>query len=292
MSPPRSTLPLPRYVLRKPLKNGTWAYFFNIPMWARASGCPVRNEPLGTDYAAAVSRAETVLLPALDSWRSSGESDTPPTAGVVRAGTLDWVFAEYRADRRFTRLDVRTKRNHEVGFRFVGGYLLKDGTRLGQARLYSITSAIVDVLYEKLLMIKETDASGNVIERERRTTINHAMKTSRRAWNIAERRNPGKLPSNPFARMGLLGSKRETPHRNLRGFEDFPCDGGQNGFPIACHRGVHRVGVVAAGKGHLRHVRCNALSAEGAAACGPRSAREDRRGKLDPTIRRCRCIQS
>jgi len=32
MSPPRSALPLPRYVLRKPLKNGTWAYFFNIPI--------------------------------------------------------------------------------------------------------------------------------------------------------------------------------------------------------------------------------------------------------------------
>jgi hypothetical protein len=231
MSPPRSALPLPRYVLRKPLKNATWAYFFNIPMWARASGCPVRNEPLGTDYAAAVSRAETVLLPALDSWRSSGESDTPPTAGVVRAGTLDWVFAEYRADRRFTRLDVRTKRNHEVGFRFVGGYLLKDGTRLGQARLYSITSAIVDVLYEKLLMIKETDASGNVIERERRTTINHAMKTARRAWNIAERRNPGKLPSNPFARMGLLGSKRETPTATYADLKTFRATAAKMGFP-------------------------------------------------------------
>src|ERR1700738_1373151 len=65
MTPPRSALPLPRYVLRKPLKNATWAYFFNVPTWARAAACPVKNEPLGTDYAAAVSRAETILLPAL-----------------------------------------------------------------------------------------------------------------------------------------------------------------------------------------------------------------------------------
>jgi hypothetical protein len=77
----RSTLPLPRYVLRKPLK-ASWAYFFNVPMWARASGCPVRNEPLGADYAAAVERAETVLLPAFDSWRTGGSTDTVASTGA------------------------------------------------------------------------------------------------------------------------------------------------------------------------------------------------------------------
>jgi hypothetical protein len=232
MSPPRSALPLPRYVLRKPLKNGLWAYFFNVPMWARTAGCPVRNEPLGTDYAAAVSRAETVLLPALDSWRSGGQTDTPPTAGLARAGTLDWVFAEFRADRRFTRLDVRTKRNHEVGFRLVGGYVLKDGRRLGQGRLISITTAVVDLLYEKLLVVKETDASGNVIERERRTTINHAMKTARRAWNVAARRNPGKVPEvNPFARMSLVGSRRETPTATFADLQSFRAMAIKMGLP-------------------------------------------------------------
>jgi hypothetical protein len=231
MTPPRSALPLPRYVLRKPLKNATWAYFFNVPTWARAAACPVKNEPLGTDYAAAVSRAETILLPAFDSWRSGGQTDVAPIPRSVRIGTLDWVFAEYRADRRFTRLDVRTKRNHEVGFRLVGGYLLKDGTRLGQARLASITSAVVDVLYEKLLVVQETDASGNVIERERRTTINHAMKTARRAWNIAARRNPGKMPPNPFTRMGLLGSDRETPTATFADLKTFRVTAIKMGLP-------------------------------------------------------------
>ena len=42
-----------------------------------------------------------------------------------------------------------------------------------------------------LLLVK--DADGNVIG-ERRTTVNHAMKTCRRAWNIVARRHPGKLP--------------------------------------------------------------------------------------------------
>jgi hypothetical protein len=51
----RSALPLPRYVLRKPLKGG-WAYFFNPPSRWRAEGCPVEAEALGTDYQAAVLR--------------------------------------------------------------------------------------------------------------------------------------------------------------------------------------------------------------------------------------------
>jgi hypothetical protein len=231
MSPPRSVLPLPRYVLRKPLKKRTWAYFFNVPTWARAAGCPVRNEPLGTDYAAAVSRAENVLLPALDSWRSGGQTDTPPTAGLVRTGTLDWLFAEYRADRRFTKLDARTKRNHEVGFRLIGGYVLKDGKRLGEARLASITSAVADALYERLLVLKETDANGKVIERERRTTVNHAMKTCRRAWNVVARRNPGKIPLvNPFSRMGLEGSYRETPTATFAELQIFRTKAVEMGF--------------------------------------------------------------
>ncbi len=188
-------------------------YHFNIPTWARKAGCPFKNEKLGTDRAAAIERALTVPLPSFDSWRdgNAGKSSSKdmPTA---MPETLDWVFGEYRADRRFTKLDARTKRNHEVGFRMVGGHVLKDGRRLGTLRVSLIATAVVDTLYEKLLVVKETDAQGNTIERERRTTVNHAMKSCRRAWNVAARRNPGKLPHvNPFAAMGLQSSSRETP---------------------------------------------------------------------------------
>jgi hypothetical protein len=215
MSPPRSALPLPRYVRRKRLKGG-WGYFFDLPSWARMAGCTVENQPLGTDYEAAARRAEQVLLPAFDSWRSGGETDAR-AADVARTGTLDWVFAEYRADRRFTQLDTRTKRNHEVGFRLVGGYILKDSRRLGALPVTAITTAVTDALYDKLIVVQE-----NGIERERRTTVNHAMKTCRRAWNVASRRNPGKLPLvNPFARMGLRGSDRETPTATFAELQTF-----------------------------------------------------------------------
>ncbi len=199
----KSALPLPRYVLRKPRKSGGWSFYFNPPMWARAAGCPVENEPLGSDYHAAVERAETTLLPMFDSWRSGGGTDTQATE-IAKRGTLDWVFAEYHADRRYTALDVRTRRNHEVGFRLVGQYLMKGGRRLGTVSLAAITTAVTDALYERLLI-----ADGG---RERRTTINHAMKSCRRAWNVAARRHPDKVPPiNPFSKMGLRSSGREKP---------------------------------------------------------------------------------
>jgi hypothetical protein len=229
MKPPRSALPLPRYVQRKPLKSG-WGYFFNVPTWARKAGCPVQNEALGQNYEVAVQRAETVLLPAFDAWRSGGLSDTKLIGAVP--GTLDWVFAEYRADRRFTKLDPRTKRNHEIGFSLVGGYVLKNGSRLGQARLALITTAVTDAVYEKLLVVTETDAEGKTIKRERRTTVNHAMKTCRRAWNVAARRNPGKLPLvNPFSKMGLRSSDRETPTATYTELQTFRAKAVEMGFP-------------------------------------------------------------
>jgi hypothetical protein len=221
----RSALPLPRYVRRKPLKGG-WGYFFEPPTCARKAGCPVEAEALGTDYQAAVLRAETILLPQLDVWWRGHD------AALNVGPTLDWLFAEYRADRRYVRLDVRTKRNHEVGFRMVGGYAMKDGRKLGTMPLGSITTAVVDALYEKLLVIKETDAAGNVIERERRTTINHAMKSCRRAWNVARRRCPDRVPiGNPFAQMGLESSDRETPTASFAELQDFRAKAIEMGLP-------------------------------------------------------------
>jgi hypothetical protein len=198
---------LPRYVERRWRKSG-WNYHFHIPTWAKRAGCPMHTEALGFDLNAAIQRAETVLLPAFDAWRS-GDMKTATVPAAAALGTLDWVFAEYRADRRYTKLDPKSRRNHENGFKLVGGYKLKDNTLLGDRRVDLINTSVTDALYEALLPLK--DDAGNVIG-ERRTTVNHAMKSCRRAWNICARRNPGKLPLiNPFAQMGLRSSERETP---------------------------------------------------------------------------------
>jgi hypothetical protein len=116
----RSALPLPRYTLHKPVKNG-WSYFFNVPSWARERGCPLQNEPLGADYDRAVQRVERILLPAFDSWGSGGE-DATSVVGVV-VGTLDWMFHEYRRTwpqktaKRRQALSPGQCRVHETGIK-------------------------------------------------------------------------------------------------------------------------------------------------------------------------------
>lgn len=226
--PPRTTLPLPRYVMRMRVKSGL-AYYFNPPSWARKAGCTLESEALGTDYDAARERAERVLLPAFDAWRSAGASSDKPVSAVAAPGTLDWMFAEYRSDRRYTQLDGKSKRNHENGFKLVGGYVLKDGRRLGQARLTIINTAVTDKLYEELLPLK--DDGGNVIG-ERLTTVNHAMKSCRRAWNVVARRHPGKLPVvNPFATMGLRSSDKEAPTATFDDLVTFRAKAVEMGLP-------------------------------------------------------------
>jgi hypothetical protein len=227
--PPRTALPLPRYVERRWTKAG-WTYHFHVPTWAKRAGCPMHTEALGSDLDAAIKRAETILLPAFDAWRSGDAKIASGTAPAIAAvGTLDWVFAEYRADRRYTKLDPKSKRNHENGFKLVGNYILKDKTRLGSRRASLIDTSVTDALYEALLVVKDED--GNVIG-ERRTTVNHAMKSCRRAWNICARRNPGKLPLvNPFAQMGLRSSDRETPTATFEELQAFRARAKELGLP-------------------------------------------------------------
>ena len=116
-----------------------------------------------------------------------------------------------------------------------------------------ITTAVTDALYEKLLIVTETDADGNVVERERRTTVNHAMKTCRRAWNVAARRNPGKVPPvNPFAQMGLTVIRPRDADGDVRRAAGVPRQGDRDGLAVARHRGADRVGMAAARARHLR----------------------------------------
>ena len=139
------------------------------------------NEPLGTDYDRAVLRAEKILLPAFDRWRTGGEDGNFVGIGVV-VGTLDWMFHEYRQTwsqktaKRLQPLSPGQCRVHETGIKMICEYILLDGRRLGTRRVSSINTAFVDQLFEKLLF---KNVKGEKIER--RTTVNHAMKTARSA---------------------------------------------------------------------------------------------------------------
>jgi hypothetical protein len=224
----RTVQPLPDYTRRKPLAGGRWGYYFTPPTWALAPGegddrgpCPVGCEALGTDYAAAVARVETVLLPLFDSWRTRGAIDLVPD--WARKGTLDWLFAEYRTTGQFKKLGRKVRKLHNEGFALVADYVLKDGRRLGAVALADINTGVVDPLYQKLLPKRDADGApiplldsdgkpahdndAAPLFVERRTTVNHAMKSCRRAWNVTTRLHQTIVPAaNPFAQMGLVAS--------------------------------------------------------------------------------------
>ena len=215
MKPLRTALKLPRYCRRKPLKNGRWAYFFEPATWERKQGCPFGAEPLGQNYDAAVTRAESVLLPAFDSWRTRGLSDGAHI-GIAK-GSFDWLVREFKKQQKWKDVDPHTQRTYEQGTRLFADHILKDGSRAGSKQVGDFTKAFVDAVYAKLLVVESIDAEGNVIHRERRRMAIAAMGACRRAWFVMHRAEEAIVPAdNPFAKMGLKklapGQKKpETP---------------------------------------------------------------------------------
>jgi hypothetical protein len=220
---------LPRYTLRKRLKNGC-AYFFNVPLWARKEGCPIENEALGTSYDSAVDRAERVLLPAFDDWRTGGKPDPTTNVGIVPE-TLDWLFHEWRQTwnqgsmKRVGPMSAGQRRVNNTGIKLIGNYVLKDGTRLGTRFLKKIDRLLVNDLYGKLLVKTGKDGERT----ERRTTVNHAFKSARTAWNTVGR--SVKLPPNPFEKLGLHESNKERAWAVFGELKIFHAKAIEMGFP-------------------------------------------------------------
>jgi hypothetical protein len=215
MKPSHAPLKFPRYCRRKPLKNGRSAYFFEPPTWARKRGCHVKAEALGNEYTVAVHRAEKVLLPAFDSWRSRGLTDMVPASPVP--GTFDWLVSIFKAHRKWKEIDHKTQRLYEQGLALFANHKLKDGSRAGSKQLSDFTKAFVDAVYEKLLVVEDEDVDGRKVKRERRRFANAAMTACKRAWFVGQRAQETKVPEiNPFSRMGLKARApgqpvRETP---------------------------------------------------------------------------------
>jgi hypothetical protein len=229
----RPTLfPLPRYTIRKANAGGGFSYHFNPPTWATkaeergdARGrCPVEAEALGTDYQAAVVTAD-LRLKLFDSWRTGGLSDLTPE--IVTIGSVDWLAAEFRASDKHKKKSKAVRKLREAGLALVAGYVLTDGRRLGRVALKLIDTATVDRIYGKLLFVEEPmlDEEGNPVigkdgkpklnRRERRTTVNHAMKSCRRAWNVVKRAYPEIVPANPFSAMGLTEDNQPVPEASF-----------------------------------------------------------------------------
>lgn len=193
----RERVRLPRYFRVKPLKGGTDAYFWEPPTWARPKkagkgtlarrvpverngrACPVEAQPLGTDLAAAIGKAEN-LNAAFEEWRLGVEVAAPK-------GTVAGMFADYRRNDRFKALGAESRRQYQRGMDRLVKVQLKTQT-FGQMRVQDVKARHADLLYKHLL------------GKHGRRQAGYAMQAARRAWYEWGRDNGA---PNPFARMNI-----------------------------------------------------------------------------------------
>ena len=88
-------LELPRHVIQKRLAKGRIGFFYNVPTKYRALNCPLRNEPLGTDYAEVEKRAQT-LNSIFDEWTRQRKGLPISVSNMPKWGTVEWLFREYK----------------------------------------------------------------------------------------------------------------------------------------------------------------------------------------------------
>jgi hypothetical protein len=176
------TLALPRYVIGKPLASGATGFYFNVPTLYRRLGCPIRNEPLGTDYTAACGAdgngGRAAALNALfDEWLTvkSGE----PLPGIARYGTVDWLFREYKASNRFLeKVSQRSRPDYERSMLMVADMVTTRGDRVGGRPVKAITPAAADKIYERLCQGSRLRQAEKVVA------------ICRAAWRVVRRLSP------------------------------------------------------------------------------------------------------
>lgn len=173
---------LPRHVRPKRLASGVTAFYYDIPQRYRAMKCPVPNEPLGTDYAAACEKAKT-FNGLFDEWDQQRRGLPISTPMSPKIGTIDWLFREYKQSLAYTKkVAVRSRGDYEWAMDLLCDTLTKVGDRVGSRAIRSISAAGADKLYEKIVINKK----GNRRDR----TAEKVIKLCRKAWRVVHRLHP------------------------------------------------------------------------------------------------------
>ncbi len=172
---------LPRHVIYKRLASGQTAFYYNVPSRYRAMKCPVPNEALGTVFAMACTRAET-LNGLFDEWDDARKGLPVTGLSAPRIGTVDWLFREYKVSKAFTeKVAVRSRQNYEWAMREVCETITKKGDRIGSRPIKSITPRGADKIYDLLT----TGPKG-----ERLRTAEKIILLCRKAWRVVHRLYP------------------------------------------------------------------------------------------------------
>jgi hypothetical protein len=190
----------PRYMDDHQRKDGSTAYYWKVPTWAKKGGFPLNSEALGTNYGTSKQRCDDVLNPQLDAWR---RADSSSVTDGARPGTFDWMVGVYKTSPKYQNLDSKTRKSYDAVLRLASNHSLKDGRQFGSVDLVNITPGTADRLHERL----QERADGG---RRTRTAL-LAIRVISRAWNVAHRDKPAQVPqANPFSKMDLAYKAKPT----------------------------------------------------------------------------------
>lgn len=195
---------LPRHVIRKRLKSGTTAFYYNVPSRYRGMKCPVGNEALGHDFAEMTKRAAT-LNGLFDEWDQQRKGLPISIPAMPRYGTVDWLFREYRMAKAYTeKVSANSRPSYEKAMRMVCDTLTKSGDRVGSRLVKTISPRGADKLYDKFSV-------GPRGLRYRQAE--KAVGLCRKAWKVVARLYPDefdkKVP-NPWAGVTMTTRVKAT----------------------------------------------------------------------------------
>lgn len=180
-------LPLPRFVVARPLAKGATGFYWVVPTYYRRLGCEIENVPLGRDYAHACGGDGTGGLAAalnarFDEWAAARRGEDLPAESLARYGTVDWLFRAYKSSRAYLeRVSPRSRQDYERIMRLVCDHQTKDGGRLGALMVSAISPAAADKLYARLI-------AGPKGERLRQGE--KVVTIAAKAWDIVHRLYP------------------------------------------------------------------------------------------------------
>ena len=148
--------PLPRYVIDKRLASGLTGFSWNVPTYYRKLGCTISNAPLGTDYETACGTDGTggraaALNGLFDEWNRERLGQTAMAGRLLRYGTVDWLFREYKSSKAYLeKVAPRSRPDYERTMLIIADALTKKGDRIGSRPVRSIRHVVPTRSMKKL----------------------------------------------------------------------------------------------------------------------------------------------